>query len=171
MDYGGKDLDDLEAVVAGMKALSYVDGSRIGIWGSSYGGLLTVFALLKKPGLFAAGVAGAPAVDPHAFGPDDVAITRTPATHPDAFVRGSALHLGDALRDPLLIIHGLMDDVVPFRTTMALAERLMLLGKDFDLATAPAATHAWTAREHYAVYFYRKLVQFFDRHLQNQKPR
>jgi dipeptidyl-peptidase-4 len=165
MDYGGNDLDDLEAVVNGVRSLPYVDGNRIGIWGSSYGGLVTVFALLKKPGLFAAGVAGAPAVDPHAFGPDDVAITRTPATHPDAFVRGSALHLGENLSDPLLIIHGLMDDVVPFRTTMALAERLMLLGKDFDLATAPAATHAWTAREHYAVYFYRKLVQFFDRHL------
>jgi dipeptidyl-peptidase-4 len=165
MDYGGKDLDDLETVVNGMKSLPYVDGGRIGIWGSSYGGLATVFALLKKPGLFAAGVAGAPALDPHAFGPDDVAITRTPATHPDAFVRGSAMQLGENLRDPLLIIHGLMDDVVPFRTTMALAERLMLLGKDFDLATAPAATHAWTAREHYAIYFYRKLVQFFDRHL------
>jgi dipeptidyl-peptidase 4 len=165
MDYGGKDLEDLETVVNGMKSLPYVDGNRIGIWGSSYGGLATVFALLKKPGLFAAGVAGAPAVDPHAFGPDDVAITRTPTTHPDAFVRGSALRLGENLSDPLLIIHGLMDDVVPFRTTMALAERLMLLGKDFDLATAPAATHAWTAREHYAIYFYRKLVQFFDRHL------
>lgn len=165
MDYGGKDLDDLEAVVNGLKALPYVDGQRIGIWGSSYGGLLSVFALLERPGLFAAGVAGAPAVDPHAFGPDDVAITRTPGAHPEAFVRGSALRLGENLRDPLLIIHGLMDDVVPFRTTMALAERLMLLGKDFDLATAPAATHAWTAREHYATYFYRKLVQFFDRHL------
>jgi dipeptidyl-peptidase-4 len=165
MDYGGKDLDDLEAVVNGLKARPYVDGARIGIWGSSYGGLLTVFALLKKPGLFAAGVAGAPAVDPHAFGPDDIAITRTPTTHPEAFVRGSALRLGEQLRDPLLIIHGLMDDVVPFRTTMALAERLMLLGKDFDLATAPAATHAWTAREHYAIYFYRKLVQFFAAHL------
>jgi dipeptidyl-peptidase-4 len=165
MDYGGGDLDDLEAVVNGMKALPYVDGRRIGIWGSSYGGLLTVFALLKQPGLFAAGVAGAPAVDPHAFGPDDVAITRAPATHPEAFVRGSALHLGAELRDPLLIIHGLLDDVVPFRTTMALAERLMLLGKDFDLATAPAATHAWSSREHYAIYFYRKLVQYFDRHL------
>jgi dipeptidyl-peptidase 4 len=166
MDYGGKDLDDLETVVNGIKSLPYVDGNRIGVWGSSYGGLVTVFALLKKPGLFAAGVAGAPAVDPHAFGPDDVAITRTPSTHAEAFVRGSALHLGEKLRDPLLIIHGLMDDVVPFRTTMALAERLMLLGKDFDLATAPAATHAWTAREHYAIYFYRKLVQFFDRHLE-----
>jgi dipeptidyl-peptidase 4 len=165
MDYGGKDLDDLAAVVNGLKALPYVAGDRIGIWGSSYGGLLSVYALLKRPGMFAAGVAGAPAVDPHAFGPDDVAITRSPATHPDAFVRGSALGLGENLRDPLLIIHGLMDDVVPFRTTMALAERLMLLGKDFDLATAPAATHAWTAREHYAIYFYRKLTQFFDRHL------
>jgi dipeptidyl-peptidase-4 len=170
MDYGGKDLDDLESVVNGLRALPHVDGRRIGIWGSSYGGLLTVFALLKKPGLFAAGVAGAPAVDPHAFGPDDVAITRSPETHPEAFVRGSALGLGENLRDPLLIVHGLMDDVVPFRTTMALAERLMLLGKDFDLATAPAATHAWTAREHYAVYFYRKLVQFFDRHLANAPP-
>jgi dipeptidyl-peptidase-4 len=165
MDYGGKDLDDLQAVVDGLKALPYVDGRRIGLWGSSYGGLLTVHALLKRPGVFAAGVAGAPAVDPHAFGPDDVAITRTPESHPEAFVRGSALNLGDDLRDPLLIIHGLMDDVVPFRTTMALAERLMLLGKDFDVATAPGATHAWTAREHYARYFYRKLVQFFDRHL------
>jgi dipeptidyl-peptidase 4 len=165
MDYGGRDLDDLQAVVDGLKMLPYVDGGRIGIWGSSYGGLLSVYALLKRPGVYAAGVAGAPAVDPHAFGPDDVAITRTPASHPEAFVRGSALGLGDDLRDPLLIIHGLMDDVVPFRTTMALAERLMLLGKDFDVATAPAATHAWTAREHYARYFYRKLVQFFDRHL------
>jgi len=169
MDYGGKDLDDLQAVVDGLKALPYVDERRIGIWGSSYGGLLSAYALLKRPGVYAAGVAGAPAVDPHAFGPDDVAITRTPSSHPEAFVRGSALQLGEDLRDPLLIIHGLMDDVVPFRTTMALAERLMLLGKDFDVATAPAATHAWTAREHYALYFYRKLVDFFDRHLEQRR--
>ena len=135
----------------------------MGIWGSSYGGLLTVHALLKRPGMFAAGVAGAPAVDPHAFGPDDVAITRDPSSHPEAFARGSALGLGDKLQDHLLIIHGLMDDVVPFRTTMALAERLILLGKDVDLATAPAATHAWSAREHYAVYFFRKLTEYFDR--------
>jgi len=165
MDYGGRDLDDLQAVVDGLKKLPYVDGTRMGIWGSSYGGLLTLYALLKRPGMFAAGVAGAPASDPFAFGPDDVAITRSPKTDPDAFVRGSAMALGENLRDHLLIIHGLMDDVVPFRTTMALAERLMLLGKDFDLATAPAATHAWSAREHYAVYFYRKLVQHFDRYL------
>ncbi len=115
--------------------------------------------------MFAAGVAGAPAVDPRAFGPDDVAITRDPTSHPEAFTRGSALGLGADLRDHLLIIHGLMDDVVPFRTTMALVERLILLGKDVDLATAPAATHAWSAREHYAIYFFRKLTDYFDRFL------
>ena len=59
----------------------------------------------------------------------------------------------------------MMDDVVPFRTTLALAERLMLLGKDFDLATAPAATHAWSSREHYARFFFGKLVQHFERYL------
>jgi dipeptidyl-peptidase-4 len=171
MDYGGRDLDDLKAVADGLRARPYVDGQRIGIWGSSYGGLLALYAVLKRPGLFNAAVAGAPAVDPHAFGPDDVAITRSPSTHPEAFARGSALALGSDLRDPLLIIHGLMDDVVPVRTTLALAERLMLLGKDFDFATAPAATHAWTAREHYAVFFYRKLVQFFDRHLKPDPSR
>ena len=165
MDYGGKDLDDIEAVVRGLAQRPYVDASRMGLWGSSYGGLLTVFTLLKKPGLFAAGVAGAPATDPFAFGPDDIAITRTPASHPDAFVRGSAQHLGDGLRDHLLIIHGVMDDVVPFRTTMTLIERLILLGKDVDLATAPAATHGWTAREPYAIFFYRKLLNYFDQHL------
>lgn len=165
MDYGGKDLDDLQAVVDGLAALPYVDRARMGIWGSSYGGLLSAFALLTRPGMFAAGVAGAPALDPFAFGPDDVAITRDPSSHPDAFVRGSAMELGADLRDHLLIIHGMMDDVVPFRTTMALAERLMLLGKDFDLATAPAATHAWSSREHYARYFFRKLTDHFDRYL------
>ena len=165
MDYGGKDLDDLQAVVDGLKTLPYVDGQRMGIWGSSYGGLLSAYALLKRPGMFAAGVAGAPATDPHAFGPDDVAITRSPDTNPEAFVRGSAQELGADLRDHLLIIHGLMDDVVPFRTTMALVERLLLLGKDIDVATAPAATHAWSSREHYAIYFFRKLTQYFDHYL------
>lgn len=167
MDYGGRDLDDLKAVADGLAALPYVDRGRMGIYGSSYGGLLSAYALLKRPGMFAAGVAAAPALDPHAFGPDDVAITRSPETHPEAFVRNSAMELGANLRDHLLIIHGMMDDVVPFRTTMALAERLMLLGKDFDLATAPNATHAWSSREHYATYFFRKLTQHFERFLKD----
>ena len=86
---GRSDLDDYQDAVAGMKTLPFVDPGRMGIFGSSYGGLLTIFSLFKKPGLFQAGVAGAPATDPRYYGSDDVAITRTPATHPEVFDRGA----------------------------------------------------------------------------------
>jgi dipeptidyl-peptidase-4 len=155
MDWGGGDVEDLQSAVDYLKTLPYVDGDRIGIWGSSYGGLLTVFTLFEKPGLFAAGVAGAPALDPSFFGTDDVEITRLPNTHPEAF-RRSALQLGEKLRDHLLIIQGMQDDVVPFKTTVMLAERLMKLGKDFDIAIAPTAPHGWSQKEYYAVFMLRK---------------
>ncbi len=164
MDWGGGDLEDLETAVQYMRTLPVVDTTRFGIWGSSYGGTLTVYALLKKPGLFQAGVAGAPAVDPYLFGSDDVAIVRRPQTHPETFTRGALQYAGN-LRDHLLIIHGMQDDVVPFSSSVALAEEFMRLGKDFDFAFAPAATHGWTQRPYYATYLLRRLVSHFDRHL------
>ena len=164
MDWGGEDLEDLESAVDYMKSLPFVDGSRVGIWGSSYGGTLTVYSLLKKPGLFQAGVAGAPATDPRFFGSDDVAIARRPQTHPKTFARGALQYAGN-LRDHLLIIHGMQDDVVPFATSVALADEFMRLGKNFDFAFAPAATHGWTQRPYYATYLLRRLVDHFDRYL------
>jgi dipeptidyl-peptidase-4 len=109
MDWGGGDLDDLERVVQHLRTLPYVDGERFGIWGSSYGGTLTVYSMLRKPGLFRAGVAGAAAVDPFLFGSDDVAIARRPQSHPASFERG-ALQFAGNLQGHLLLIHGLQDD-------------------------------------------------------------
>jgi len=163
-DFGGKDLEDLQSTVQYLKTLPYVDPQRMGIWGSSYGGTLTIYSLLKKPGLFKAGVAGAAAVDPYFFGPDDVAIVRDPKSRPDAFARGAAQYAGN-LQDHLLIIHGMQDDVVPFKTTVALAEELIRLDKDFDFAFAPAATHGWTGEPRYAKFLLRKLVNHFERYL------
>ncbi len=164
MDFGGEDIDDLESAVDYLSTLPYVDPDRVGIWGSSYGGTLTIYSLFKKPGLFKAGVAGAAAVDPYFFGTDDVAIARRPQSHPEAFERGAAQYAGN-LEDHLLIIHGMQDDIVPFKTTVALAEELMRLGKDFDFAFAPGATHGWTRPPHYARYLLGKLVAHFDRYL------
>jgi len=164
MDFGGEDLEDLHSAVEYMATLPYVDPDRIGIWGSSYGGLLTVYSLLKKPGVFKAGVAGAAAVDPYFFGTDDVAIVRRPQSHPEAFARGAAQY-AENLQDHLLIIHGTQDDVVPFKTTVMLAEELMRQGKDFDFAFAPGTTHGWTRRPHHARYLLEKLVTHFDRYL------
>src|SRR5262249_22652196 len=126
---------------------------------------LTVYSLLKKPGLFKAGVACAAAVDPHFFGPDDVAIVRRPLTLPAAFERGAAQYAGN-LQDHLLFIHGIADDVVPIRTTLGLDEELKRQGKDFDFAFAPGATHSWMSNPDDARYLMNKLVAHFDRYLQ-----
>ena len=165
MDWGGGDLEDLASATEYLKTLPYADTNRMGIWGSSYGGTLTVFMLFKKPGLFKAGVAGAPATNPYFFGSDDVAIARRPGTNPEAFERGNALRYAGGLRDHLLIIQGMQDDVVPFKTSVVLADSLMKLGKDFDFAFAPAATHGWTQRDYYARFLLKKLVAHFDRYL------
>ena len=164
MDFAGKDIEDLESAVNHLSTLPYIDLDRIGIWGSSYGGTLTIYSLFKKPGLFKAGVAGAAAVDPYFFGTDDVAIVRRPQSHPEAFNRG-ALQYADNLEDHLLIIHGMQDHVVPFKTTVVLAEELIRLGKDFDFVFAPGATHGWTRPNHYGRYLFGKLLTHFDRYL------
>ena len=163
--WGNSDLDDYQDAVTYMKSLPYVDPGRIGIFGSSYGGLLTVFALFKKPGLFAAGVAAAPATDPRYFGSDDVAHSRTPSTNRELFENGRAVLYAKNLRDHLLIIHGMADDVVPFQTSVMLAEELIHQHKDFDFAFSPTATHAWAARPDDAIYLFGRLIAHFDRWL------
>ena len=83
---------------------------------------------------------------------------------PAAFARGAAQYAAN-LEDPLLLIHGMQDQVVPFKTAVELAEALIRADKDFDFAFAPLATHGWTARPHDARYLLQKLLAHFDRHL------
>jgi len=164
LGFADQDIEDYASAVAYMESLDYVDPDRIGIWGSSYGGTLSVYSLLMKPGLFQVGVAAAAAVDPLFFGTDDVAIVRRPQTHPEIFER-KALKYAANLEDKLLFIHGMQDHVVPFKTTAVLAEELIKLGKDFDFAFAPGATHGWSRERYYNRYLFGKLIEYFDRHL------
>lgn len=164
LGFADQDIEDYASAVAYMESLDYVDPDRIGIWGSSYGGTLSVYSLLMKPGLFQAGVAAAAAVDPMFFGTDDVAIVRTPQTDPEIFER-KALKYAANLQDKLLFIHGMQDHVVPFKTVAVLAEELIKQGKDFDFAFAPGATHGWSREQHYDRYLFGKLIEYFDRHL------
>jgi len=164
-DFAGGDLEAIERAVEHLKTLPYVDGERLGIWGSSYGGTLTVYSLLKKPGLFAAGVAAAAAVDPAFFGTDDVAIVGRPEDGTGIFDR-RAEHLVDRLEDALLLMHGLQDQVVPFRTMAELTDAFIRAGKDVETAFLPGATHGWSREPGYARYGYARLLDFFDRHLQ-----
>ena len=164
LGFADQDIEDYASAVAYMESLDYVDPDRIGIWGSSYGGTLSVYSLLMKPGLFQVGVAAAAAVDPMFFGTDDVAIVRRPQTHPEIFER-KAIKYAANLEDKLLFIHGMQDHVVPFKTTAVLAEELIKQGKDFDFAFAPGATHGWSRERNYDRYLFGKLIEYFDRHL------
>ena len=162
---GAIDIDDLESGVRYLSTLPYADTSRAGIWGTSYGGLLTVQSLLKKPGLFKAGVAGAPATNVWHAGVSEYRLFGDPVAHADAYRQGSAISFGEQLRDHLMIIHGMQDSTVLFRDSVALVEKLMLLGRDVDFVVAPSAVHAWTQKDYNARYLLTKLVDYFDHYL------
>lgn len=164
-DVTGIDLDDLHSGVKYLTTLPYVDPQRIGIWGSSYGGLLTVNSLFKKPGIYKAGVAGAPATNIWHATVSEKRLFGMPDKYPEYYRKGSAFYFGEGLQDHLMIIHGMWDDVVLFRDSIFLAEKLMMLGKDFDLVIAPSAVHGWSQKDYVALYLLKKLVGHFDRYL------
>jgi dipeptidyl-peptidase-4 len=164
-DWGGGDLEDLHSTVDYLKTLPYVDADRIGIWGNSYGGMMVLFALFEKPGMFAAGVSGSPAIDVRYFTQNDMHLSRREHTHPETFAKSTLLNYGEKLQDPLMFIHGFHDDIVPFKTTAEMMEKLMLLGKDFDQVIPSQSAHWWAYPEHYAVHTFRKFMQFFERHV------
>ena len=171
-DWGGGDLEDLHSTVDYLTSLPYVDPERIGIWGNSYGGMMVLFALFERPGMFAAGISGSPAIDVHYFTQNDQHLSRRPQTHPEIFDKSTLLNYGEKLEDPLLFIHGFHDDIVPLKTTIDMFEKLMLLGKDFDMIIPPESAHWWAYPEHYAVHTFRKFMQFFHRHVRpGGKPR
>ncbi len=165
LDYGGIDIEDLHSGAAYLKSLPYVDPARVGIWGWSYGGLMTTMSLFKKPGVYAAGVAGAPATNVwHAMtGQTDNA--RQPYTHPEVYRKVSAVSFGEDLQDRLMFIHGLQDAVVLFKDSVTLAEKLMMLGKNFDFVILPSATHSYSQRDYETRFVLTKITEHFDRYL------
>ncbi len=165
LDYGGIDIEDLHSGAAYLKSLPYVDPDRVGIWGWSYGGLMTSMSLFKKPGVYAAGVAGAPATNVwHAMtGQTDNA--RQPYTHPEVYRKVSAVSFGEDLEDHLMFIHGLQDAVVLFKDSVTLAEKLMMLGKNFDFVILPSATHSYSQRDYETRFVLTKVTEHFDRYL------
>ncbi len=167
-DYGGIDTDDIESGVRHLIAEGFVDPDRVGIWGNSYGGLMTLMSAFKKPGLYAAAIAGAPATNvSHAY-PSQMWVMGEPRgdDYPERYRRQSALYQSKGLEDPLMIIHGTADPIVLYSDTIALVERMIDQGKTFELVTLPAATHGWGDDNPGQTRFvYRKMIDFFDRHL------
>jgi dipeptidyl-peptidase-4 len=125
--------DQAEAARA-LAKLPYVDGSRMAIWGWSFGGYNTLMALSTGSGVFKAGIAVAPPTDWRHY---DTVYTerfmRTPKENAKGYDATSPIRLARQLQGKLLLIHGTADDNVHFRQTLDYAEALVQAGKQFDM--------------------------------------
>jgi dipeptidyl-peptidase-4 len=166
LNYGGVDVEDLYSGVKFLESQGYVHMKRIGIWGSSYGGLLTTMSLFKKPGVFRAGVAGAPATSLFHALTGEMRTMMAPQDHPAEYEASSAFLRSSKLADHLMIIHGMRDQIVLFKDSVALVQRLIEEGKDVDLVALPNAPHGWDTGDLAQTRFaYHKLIDFFRLHL------
>ncbi|QIK80110.1 S9 family peptidase [Sphingomonas piscis] len=162
---GGVEVEDQKAGVQFLKTLPFVDGNKIATYGWSYGGYMTLKMLEADPGLYAAGIAGAPVTKWELY---DTAYTErylgNPNTEPDSYERSNALADAGKIRDPLLVIHGMSDDNVVFQNSTVLFAKLQQQGVPFDIMVYPGATHA-VAGEKLKVHTWKTILRFLDQHL------
>lgn len=157
--------DQVEALLALGATNPDLDISRVGIRGWSFGGYLAALALIERPDIFSAAVAGAPVTDWALY---DTAYTErylgTPQGNPAAYEKTSLLNKADQLEKPLLLIHGLADDNVFAAHTLQLSSALLAAGKTHSVVPLSGVTHM-TPQEIVAENLLRLEVDFFRSHL------
>ena len=134
---GTVEVDDQVAGARWLAAQSYVDAKRIVTYGWSYGGYMTLKLLEKAPGLFAAGIAGAPVTRWELY---DTAYTERYLGLPP-YDASDALPEATTIRDPLLMIHGMADDNVVFENSTAFWAKLQEAKVPFEMMAYPGKTH------------------------------
>lgn len=139
---GGPDIQDQADGVRKLAKREYIDGSRVGILGHSYGGYMSALALLKYPEDFHVGVAGAPVTK---WGNYDTIYTerymQTPQLNAAGYKLGDCMEYAENLQGKLLLVHGLIDDNVHPANTWQLAEALHRADKRFDMQIYPNFKH------------------------------
>jgi dipeptidyl-peptidase-4 len=163
---GGVEVEDQLAGVAWLKARPYVDPARVGVYGWSYGGYMTLMLLGQSPGTFKSGVAGAPVTDYRLY---DTHYTErymgTPQENPEGYRLSNALTWAGAIRDRLMIIHGMADDNVLFTNTTLLIPVLVASGQPFELVPYPGSKHAALSFRETGIHGWKTILDFFDRTL------
>ncbi len=141
-EMGRIEVADQAAAVRQLANRGEIDGARAGITGGSYGGYMTLLAMMREPDLFRAGVASAPVTDWRLY---DTAYTErymdTPEANPDGYRDASLLTQARSLTGRALVMHGLIDENVHFRHTAQLLAALSDAERDVDLVVFPAERH------------------------------
>lgn len=163
---GGKDLTDNVDAAKFLVDKYNVDPKRIGVYGGSYGGFITLMGMFTTPDVFAAGAALRPVTDwahyNHRYTSN---ILNIPYQDSLAYVKSSPLYHAEGLKGALLICHGMVDTNVHFQDAVRLAQRLIELGKDnWELAPYPMENHgfvepsSWTDE-------YKRILKLFEENL------
>jgi dipeptidyl aminopeptidase/acylaminoacyl peptidase len=165
---GGKDLSD-QVDGAGYLVREYgIDPDRIGIYGGSYGGFITLMALFNNAETFACGAALRSVTDwAHYNHPYTSNILNTPATDSIAYRKSSPIYHAEGLEDPLVMLHGVVDTNVQFQDVVRLSQRLIELGKtNWDLAVFPVEGHGFQEASSWADE-YRRILELFEENLRD----
>jgi dipeptidyl-peptidase-4 len=163
-EFGAKELADQKDGIRHLASMGFVDESRLGIYGWSYGGYMTLYSLLNAPELFRAGVAGAPVADWRNY--DSIYTERylgLPSQNAEGYRRSSPVHNARNLKAKLLLLHNIEDDNVLFQNTLQMANALQRAGRPFEMMIYPQKTHGVTgpARSH----MLESIVAFLERTL------
>jgi dipeptidyl aminopeptidase/acylaminoacyl peptidase len=163
---GGKDLEDHIDAAKWLASTQSVNPQKIGIYGGSYGGFITLMALFTSPDTFAAGAALRPVTDwAHYNHPYTSNILNEPQKDAEAYRKSSPIYHAEGLKSALLICHGMVDVNVHYQDSVRLAQRLIELGKEnWELASYPVEDHAfvdaasWTDE-------YQRIFKLFEKNL------
>ncbi len=165
---GGMDLNDQVDAAKWLVAEQGVDPKRLGIYGGSYGGFITLMAMFTQPDVFAAGAALRPVSDwayyNQGYSGD---ILNQPQKDSEAYKQSSPIYFADGLKGHLLIAHGMVDTNVHFVDTVRLVEKLIELRKDnWDLAVYPVEDHGFIQPASWADE-YKRIFKLFEANLKN----
>jgi len=159
-----------EEQAAGLKELgrtrSYVDLSRVGVWGWSGGGSNTLNAMFRKPDVFHVGIAVAPKPQPHLYNAWFQEIyMETRETNPEGYRRSAPINFAEGLKGDLLIIHGTGETNTHIQITEGLIDRLIELGKPFDYMAYPNRDHGLREGQGTAVHLRMLMTRYLIEHL------
>lgn len=163
---GGHDLNDVVDGAKYLAATQRVNPKRIGVYGGSYGGFITLMAMFTSPDTFAAGAALRPVTDWAHYNHSYTAnILNEPQDDIEAYRKSSPIYFADGLKGALLICHGMVDTNVHFEDSVRLTQKLIELRKEnWELAVYPVENHGFIEPSSWADE-YRRILKLFETNL------
>jgi dipeptidyl-peptidase-4 len=153
------EIDDIAAGIRTVRERPYVDGSRVGMYGTSYGGSVAALTIMRHPDVVQAAVANSPVADYRLY---DTAYSERflglPATSPMAYDRSAPLSYVDRLEGDLMIYYGTSDDNVHPKNALQLIKALQAAGKSFEVMVGPDRGHTSMDQTRMMEFFIERLI-------------